>query len=269
MKRLAALALVVIISQSPARAQIPVTDVGAIAQRAQDQVQKYLRWAVTLRDMVESADVRGAIRLAAEEANVISSEHMALYDSMLEGYGLIDPGEGGPSLWLSRYGQRLDRAGTANFMRPEELAQRYTMFTPPRPRPRAGLGKTEGMETRAEADFRYQWELTESTMAQVGHMWAQLQEHYVEMQQLAVRLEELEAALAAAQTPEQRRDVGLNIDLVKARYDILDGMVTTAQVNMEAALAARQLDQEAKSLAAQGRMNLGLLDAAEAFSRRK
>ena len=214
-------------------------------------------------ELLKAARVRDAIRAAAKRANIISEEHLHMYERMQVNYGVIR-GAGvrvanAPQL-IAEYAQRLDQAGIANFMRPEELGQRYTMFASPAARP---------SQPGVDPTTQYRMDLTQETMAQVGHAWAQLKEHYIQLQDVAAQLDVLEQKLATAQTPEQRRDVQINLDLTRARYDILDGMVKTAQLNMEAALAAKKLDEEAQGLAIQARSKQAWEDAAAVFTRQQ
>ena len=253
MKRVltAGILLLLVLPTTTTRAQ--TTDFAAVAQRALLWAQEAIQWGENLQILRDAADVRDAIRDAAEETQGIVEDHREMYDKALQGVGfLLD--EDPRRRRLRRFGDVLDDPAAdqgLTFRRPGAIQERFVM------------GDMQGMSA---ADYStYQQSMNMDMAATVANTLGTLSEYYTEMEDLDEQLQMLEKEFASARTPEARRDIQINLQILQARHQLLGGLVETAEINMSGLTFLQMQDQQAAALAGQQKGIRDVRRAVEAY----
>ena len=232
---------VLAVSTAPAQVPPPVNvDFKALVQRAAIWGKKALEWKGKLDILRDAADVRDAIRDAAEETQGIVEDHRQMYDDALQGVGFLldaDPNRDR----LRRFGDILDNPAAdqgLTFRRPQDMAGAFRMGQ--------SISISEGKQNgKIRSPLSYHQETTTQAAATVANTLGTLSEYYAEMEDLDEQLQMLEQEFASARTPEARRDIQINLQILQARHQLLGGLVETARLNMNGVMALQGIDRKA------------------------
>ena len=199
-----------------------------------------------LRDQVELLKETRSIRDASIRIRDAAIRHRQKFEQSLRGRGIVIPAQARDA--VSRLSAALTNGQGLSYLDPPQVQSTYAGHD------RLGLGAYPQVATARER-------------ATVTNTVAALNRHYEELEVVAADLEKLQAAHADATTPEERRDIQINVDLVRARHDLHHTQVLMLSTNLDAILAAQKIDRRAQgqlrdSLAAQSLLRaIDYLDA--------
>jgi len=199
-----------------------------------------------LRDQVEMLKETRSIRAASIRIRDEALRHREKFEESLRGRGIVIPVRKRTA--VSRMSEALTVGRGLSYLDPPQVQSTYAGHD------RLGLGAYPQVATARER-------------ATVTNTVAALNRHYEELEVVAADLAKLQAAHADATTPEERRDIQINVDLVRARHDLHHTQVLMLSTNLDAILAAQKIDRRAQgqlrdSLAAQSLLRaIDYLDA--------
>lgn len=207
--------LLVVVSATAARAQIPVIDVAALAQAAATVIEFRNQVDLLLKEVA-----------LAEEIRHNAEHHLRRYERALAKRGIIPSRSLGAQVDHIRQAHQVP--GSITWSNPGALEDAFLMYRDA-PNP---------LQSQREAD--------EQTMATMQGTLASLQSHSASLAQAHEELEHFKTEIQRGKEPQQMRDVQANLQIVHARELLLNRQATMTLTNMEAVRAADAVSQKAQ-----------------------